>query len=262
MMAAAVMAQDDVVEDVLTWETQDPLVFKGGEGSAADKALYHLIDADLIAEGRATTEGAAPGALYGDFYYKEVDSIWEFHGNLYLETTWDVPKDCKFSFWYSKSDDGSTMADGFHVTFDGTQEYKAYDVMDDAALDYQGDFLGEDACIAAGETNWTADAEQNLQLNPLKSRKTCDGNNCTWQAHWFRDYETGDAKDIQLVPGVLETYYLWGEYDCGQYSGSSDKHRVIMGHLYEEPVEDVAAGALRNLAFSASAVIVALFALV
>ena len=36
------------------------------------------------------------------------------------------------------------------------------------------------------------------------------------------------------MPGILEEYYLWGEYDCDKYSGRSDKHRVMFGHLYEE----------------------------
>ena len=63
MMAVAVMADghegDDTAttEDVLTWATQDPTVFKGGVGTAADKALYHLIDETLLGEGRASTSG-------------------------------------------------------------------------------------------------------------------------------------------------------------------------------------------------------------
>ena len=162
------------------------------------------------------------------------------------------------------------------MTFNGTDKYLAYDVMDDASLEYQGDYDGEDVHKGnGGKDEWTTDSLQDLQLNPLKSFKTCDEDDvCTWQAHWFRNYETGDANDIQLVPGILEEYYIYGEYDCGNWSGVSDYHKIMMGHVYEEPVEEVvevtvvddtseleSAGAIANIAMTASAATVALFAL-
>ena len=79
-------------------------------GLPDNRAVFNLIDDTLIASGKAETEGAAPGGLSVEFYYKEVDDVWEFHGNMFFKTSWKkVDKNCDFSFWWSTSDDGSTM---------------------------------------------------------------------------------------------------------------------------------------------------------
>ena len=122
LLSAVSFAQQETVPDWNAWSTQDPEVFQGGMGLPDNRAVFNLIDDTLIASGKAETEGAAPGGLSVEFYYKEVDDVWEFHGNMFFKTSWKkVDKNCDFSFWWSTSDDGSTMADGLHASIDGSQ---------------------------------------------------------------------------------------------------------------------------------------------
>ena len=120
ILYTSLLAATALAESVLTYDTQDELVYTGGMGTAASKAVFNLISDDLIADGRATTSGAAAGTMSVEFYYKEVDDIWEYHGNLYFNTSWKPAKNCKFGFYWSETSDGSSMADGFEATFDGS----------------------------------------------------------------------------------------------------------------------------------------------
>lgn len=79
-----------------------------------------------------------------------------------------------------------------------------------------------------------------MTLNASKSKKICDEETgaCTWQAHFYRDFETGDERDYQFVEGVLDQYYLSGSYQVSKdgtdtFKGNSIVFPVAMGHSFD-----------------------------
>jgi hypothetical protein len=104
-------------------------------------------------------------------------------------------------------------------------------------LAYQGDYLAKDAHVRGGNTALSTSETQDLTLNPVKSRKTCEGDVCTWRAHWYRDLDTGDDKDISFTDGVLSEYWLSGEVACGgktTVTAEGSAFKILMGHTYPE----------------------------
>ena len=107
-------------------------------------------------------------------------------------------------------------------------------------MEYQGDYDAKDSHILGGKTSVVTNENQDLTLNPVKSRKTCEGDVCTWRAHWYRDLDTGDDKDISFVDGVLSEYWLSGTVTCGPkttVTAEGSAFKILMGHTY--PVDEV-----------------------
>ena len=65
------------------------------------------------------------------------------------------------------------------------------------------------------------DRVQNFNINPVKCYKKCDEDGfCTFNAHFWRFFETKDGKDHQLDENIDKLAYMLGYYEIETMQGN------------------------------------------
>ena len=180
----------------------------GGQGVPKDEIIYELITDQTI----DTEEGYT---LTVELYYKTRE-LREFHGNLQL-TTKDVPNftNIKFGFLWTDNMTGGNY-DGLHVETDfkrnkldseeHQQDFRGFDIWTDS----RPDTIGNGATVI----ELPLDRKNDFNINPAKSFKQCNQKGeCTFNAHFWRYFDTGDPKDFLLDENEDKTFYMLGYFE-------------------------------------------------
>ena len=157
--------------------------------------------------------------------------MWELHGNLTLRTK-DLPDNTnvKFGWLFTDAHDPGHY-DGLHVETE-------YDESRLEEEDFQADFRGYDVWtderpdIIEGKANvleLPIDRKQNFNINPVKCYKRCENGVCTFNAHFWRYFETKDNKDYQFDPLDDKTFNMLGYYEINDLTAIKGRERIGAG---------------------------------
>ena len=107
LIAAIASASEIPNEETPSQENLDKISqdhYGGGTGIADSKTKYIITDPTLVEKGLSTISGQQkePAQLYVEFYYKNnaVTNVREFHGNVYLTTSFQVPNNSEVEFGF------------------------------------------------------------------------------------------------------------------------------------------------------------------
>ena len=185
-------------------------------------------------------------------YYKTRD-YWEFHGNLLLKVK-DIPDNSAIKFGFVFTDDQKLgHYDGMHVETefvidllgdeDDQMDFRGYDIWTDERPNVMED--------GADVLSLPLDRRQDFNINPVKCFKKCDKFGvCEFNAHFWRFFDTGDAKDYLLDQNNDKTFYMLGYYEIydinnrsvlglGERTSAamSDDHMITMGQYRDLTTE-------------------------
>lgn len=205
----------------------------GGIGTPKDKIAYEIIDEQTI-------DSVDGYKLSLQLYYKTRD-FRELHGNLTLQTKGLANfSNVRFG-WLWTEDQVSGHYDGLHVETrfvrslvdqDSEQEnFSGYDVWTDTrpdTIDHGVNVL-----------ELPIDRVQDFNINPVKCWKKCDADGiCSFNAHFWRFFETKDGKDNQLDENVDKLAYLLGYFEIESIltgavvsQGLSDDIKIKIGRI-------------------------------